>query len=414
MSARMLYVIMDGLGDRPIPELGGRTPLEAAHTPCFDGLAASGLTGLMHLLAPGVPVGTDVGHICLFGYDPEQIYAGRGPLEAVGAGLVLGDDEVAWRGNFATIDDADQLLDKRAGRICAGTAELAHALSGLDLGDGVAVRVKEATEHRAAVVFTGPRLSTQVSSAYPGPGDHLPLPFPSVRPLDDSSDAAFTAAKVNLFIRRAKDILAAHPVNLARTAAGRPPANALLLRSPGRMPSMPSFSSRFGIRAGLVGGQETVLALAHMAGMTVVTSPAMTGGLKTDLAAKALAAQKLLREHELVFVHVKGPDLAGHDNAPERKMRIIESVDAMLSNILQTWPDPLFVAVGADHSTPCAFMEHSGDPVPVLLSGPGLRIDSTRTFGESAAMQGGLGHLTGRDFLHEVLNAAYLVPKQGA
>ena len=410
----ILYLILDGLGDRPVPELNGQTPLEAASTPCLDRLAAQGLTGLMHLLAPGVPVGTDVGHICLFGYDPAEVYAGRGPLEALGVGLALAPDEVAWRGNFATVDASGQLVDKRAGRISGGTAELAAALSAIELGDGVRVLVREATEHRAAVVFAGPDLSTQVSSAYPASGDKLPVPFPEVRPLDDSLSARFTADKVNLFLRRAREVLACHPVNRQREAEGLRPANALLVRSPGRMPSTPSFASRFGIRAGLVGGQETVLALARMAGMTVRTSPCMTGGLGTDLSAKAQAALELLRDHDLVFLHVKGPDLAGHDNAPLRKAAIIEQVDAMLNDLVREHNGPLIVAVGADHSTPCAFMEHSGDPVPVLLSGPGLRVDTTRSFGESAAMLGGLGHLSGNSFLHEVLNAAYLVPKQGA
>jgi 2,3-bisphosphoglycerate-independent phosphoglycerate mutase len=367
----------------------------------------------MHLLAPGVPVGTDVGHICLFGYDPALVYTGRGPIEAMGVNCVMRPGELAFRGNFATADEAGMLVDKRAGRIREGTADLAAALSGLDLGDGVSVRVKEATEHRAAVIFSGPGVSAEVTDAYPTPLDTLPMPFPLA--MARTARAAPFADKVNTFMRRARQIMDNHPVNAARRARGEKPANAMLLRSPGLMPSIPSFSERFsGLRAGLVVAQETVLALGKMMGMAIAKAPGMTGGMDSDLSVKAREALLLLADHDLVFVHVKGPDLAGHDKLPETKKRLIENADAMLAAIIRGFSGPLIVAAGSDHSTPCAFGEHSGDPVPVLLSGPGLRRDATRVYSEYGALGGGLGHISGRDFLHTVLNAAYRVPKQGS
>lgn len=415
-TTKILYLIMDGLGDRPIEAFGGKTPLEAADTPCLDDLAARGMTGLMHLLTPGVPVGTDVGHICLFGYDPAVVYTGRGPIEAMGVGMPLRGGDLAFRGNFATAGDQGQLLDKRAGRIKEGTAELAAAVSGMDLGDGVGVRVKEATEHRAVIVFSGPGSTTAITDAYPSPLDKPPCPFPWSKPKDagDAKAAAF-AEKVNTFIRRAGAIMDKHPVNQRRRERGEKPANVFLLRGPGIMPEVPSFSERFGgIKTGIVVAQETVLALGEMAGMTIAKAPGMTGGMDTDYGVKAREARRLLADHDLVFVHIKGPDLAGHDGLTEKKKSIIERVDAMLAAIRSGFPEPLIFAAGADHSTPCAFGEHSGDPVPVLLSGPGLRVDATRAYGETAAMQGGIGHISGCDFLHTVLNAAYRVPKQGS
>lgn len=413
---KILYLIMDGLGDRPIASLGGKTPLEAAETPCLDRLALEGMTGLMHPLRPGVPVGTDVGHICLFGYDPDLVYTGRGPIEAAGVGAVMRPDELAFRGNFATVDDGGLLVDKRAGRIAKGTAELAAAISGLDLGDGVSVRVKEATEHRAAVIFSGPGLSAAVTGTYPAPLDTLPMPLLRSAPgnPEDRAASAF-AEKVNLFIRRAHAIMDAHPVNTARRERGEKPANIMLLRSPGLMPEIRSFGARYGgIKAGLVVAQETVLALGKMMGMTIAKAPGMTGGMHTDYTVKAREALRLLETHDLVFVHVKSPDLAGHDNLPEKKKECIEQADTMLAAIINGHPEPLIVAAGADHSTPCALGEHSGDPVPVLLCGQGLRSDATRAYSERDAIGGGIGHISGRDFLNVVLNAAYLVPKQGA
>lgn len=410
---KILYLIMDGLGDRPVQELGMKTPLEAACTPCLDDLASRGMTGLMHLLAPGVPVGTDVGHICLFGYDPALIYTGRGPIEAVGAGCDMKPGELAFRGNFATVNEQGQVIDKRAGRIRERTAEIAAALSGMDVGGGVHVRVKEATEHRAAVIFSGPGLSTSLTNAYPSPLKPLPQDFPWVRAT--SPEAEEFAGRVNTFMRKAQEIMAGLDVNADRVSRGLPPANAILLRGPGFMPDVPPFSSRFpGVRTGIVVAQETVLALGKMMGMTIGRAPGMTGGMETDLNVKAREALRLLENHDLVFLHVKGPDLAGHDHLPETKKRIIENVDAMMASILRQYDGPLIVAAGSDHSTPCAFGEHSGDPVPVLLSGPGQRFDATTAYNESAAACGGIGHISGRDFLNVVLNAAYLVPKQGA
>jgi 2,3-bisphosphoglycerate-independent phosphoglycerate mutase len=409
---KILYLIMDGLGDRPCECLGGRTPLEAAATPCLDELARKGMTGLMHLLAPGIPVGTDVGHICLFGYDPADIYTGRGPIEAVGVGCDMKPGELAFRGNFATVNEKGEVIDKRAGRIRERTAELAEALT-MDLGDGVSVRVKEATEHRAAVIFSGPGLSIDLTNAYPSSLRPLPQAFPWVKAR--SPEAKAFAEKVNLFMRRAQEIMAALPVNAERIARGEKPANAMLLRGPGFMPFVPRFEERFpGLKVGLVVAQETVLALGKMMGMTIACAPGMTGGMATDMQAKAREALRLLKDHDLVFVHVKGPDLAGHDQLPETKKKLIEQADAMMASILSGWNEPLIVAAGADHSTPCAFGEHSGDPVPVLLSGPGLRVDGTSEYSESGAILGGIGHISGKDFLNVVLDAAYLVPKQGS
>ena len=410
---KILYLIMDGLGDRPVESLGMRTPLEAASTPCLDELARKGMTGLMYLLSPGVPVGTDVGHICLFGYDPAQIYTGRGPIEAVGVGCEMKPGELAFRGNFATVNEQGQVVDKRAGRIRERTDELARALSGMDLGDGVHVRVREATEHRAAVIFSGPGLSTKLTNAYPSSLLPLPQDFPWVKAM--APEAEGFALKVNAFMRRSQEIMASLDVNRERRERGEKPANAILLRGPGFMPDVPPLSSRFpGLRTGLVVAQETVLALGKMMGMTIGKAPGMTGGMETDFDAKAREALRLLKGHDLVFVHVKGPDLAGHDHLPEKKKSIIEKVDAMLASILEGYGEPLIVAAGSDHSTPCAFGEHSGDPVPILLSGPGLRTDGTTAYNESAALGGGLGQLSGRDFLNVVLNAAYRVPKQGS
>lgn len=410
---RILCVIADGMGDRPIPTLAGRTPLEAAKKPNLDRLAERGITGLVHLFRPGVPVGTDVGHLCLFGYDPLQVYSGRGPIEAYGAGLTLVPGDVAWRGNFATVDGEGHIVDRRAGRIREGTAELARALDGIELGDGVSALVRAGTEHRAAVVFRGAGLEAAVSDSDPGAA-HPRDPVKEVQPRSSSEGAQRTAAAANRFFVVAQEVLSAHPVNQQRVAAGLMPANAVLLRSAGVMPAIPPLTEMYGLRAGLVSGEDTVLALGTMAGMTVVTRPGMTGSYDTDLGLKARCAVELLADHDLVYLHVKASDLAGHDNKPEEKARVIEAIDGMVGQVLASYSEPLLVAMAADHSTPCEYGEHTGEPVPVFISGPGVRTDDVRTYGERTCARGGLGHLSGQGFFMTLLNLIGKAPKMGS
>lgn len=411
---KILYIIMDGLGDRPIEALNGKTPLEAAYTPCMDTLAHKGMTGLMDLFSPGIPVGTDVGHICIFGYHPEDVYSGRGPIEAVGAGVRLSEGDIAFRGNFATLNNEGLLIDKRAGRIKEGTADLAFAISNIIIDENIIVRAKEATEHRIVIVFSGLEGIAPISDAYPSPHTDLPCKFPWSKALDSSLSSIKFAKIVNEYIHKATIILQKHPINKTRREEGQKLANTILLRGAGINKPLPSFTERFkGVRAGIVVAEETVRGIGLMAGMTVAMASGMTGGFDTDYGVKAKEALRLLREHNLVFIHIKGTDIAGHDNLPQKKKYIIECVDSMILSIIKSFSEPLIVAIGSDHSTPCNLGEHSGDSVPILLSGLGLRSDSTSVYNELAAMDGGLGHVSGKDFLHIVLNAGNYMSKIG-
>ncbi|RLC42982.1 MAG: phosphoglycerate mutase, partial [Candidatus Coatesbacteria bacterium] len=161
--------MQDGVGDRPIYKLGRRTPLEAANTPNMDNLARNAVNGLMDPLAPGIRVGTDVGHLALFGYNPLRTYWGRGPIEAAGINIKLEPQDIALRCNFATVDEQMRVKDRRAGRIREGTRRLARELNGLRIADDIEVIFKEATEHRAVLVLRGEKLSPEITDTDPGP-----------------------------------------------------------------------------------------------------------------------------------------------------------------------------------------------------------------------------------------------------
>ncbi|MCE7737929.1 MAG: phosphoglycerate mutase, partial [Candidatus Heimdallarchaeota archaeon] len=200
---KLLFVVMDGLGDRPISELGGQTPLEYAKTPNMDKLASLGMNGLLHVIAPGVTPGSDTAHLALFGVDPYEYYTGRGPFEAAGIGLVVKEGDIAFRTNFATINPEGVIIDRRAGRIREGTDQLAKLFEGLEI-DGIEILLEAGTEHRAALVLRGDGLSDQVSENDPHVERKEPLEF---KPLDESPEAEKTARVLTSFVMKARTIL---------------------------------------------------------------------------------------------------------------------------------------------------------------------------------------------------------------
>lgn len=405
MSRRAVMVVMDGLGDRPLPEFEGRTALEAAETPNMDRLAAEGVNGLMDPLAPGVRVGTDVGHLALFGYNPLRVYWGRGPIEAAGVGLDLRPGDVAFRANFATVSTDGRILDRRAGRLREGTAELAAALDSMLLSDGTRVVFRAATEHRAVLVLRGERLSPLVSDSDPGPlGEGGPV-LPLLPRMEESQAARRTAELASEFVERAAGILAEHPVNRERVDRGLPPANYVLLRGAGVRRPMRSLAERFNISGACVAAECTIVGIARMTGFDVVTDERFTANLDTDVDAKAAAAVDALEEHDLVIIHYKGTDIASHDEKPKEKVRFIERVDAALERLISAAERyDLYIAVTSDHSTPCHLREHSADPVPVLLWGGDVLTDGVRSYGERPCVAGGLGRLSANALLLTLLD----------
>ncbi|RJP71844.1 MAG: 2,3-bisphosphoglycerate-independent phosphoglycerate mutase [Candidatus Abyssobacteria bacterium SURF_17] len=402
---KAVMLIIDGLGDRPIDEFGGLTPLEAARTPCFDMLARGGITGLMDPLSPGIRVGTDVGHLALFGYNPLKVYWGRGPIEAVGVGINLRPGDVALRCNFATVDENFVIINRRAGRI-RNTAPLAAALDNMSLGDGMRAIFKPATEHRAVLVLSGDRLSAEITNSDPGPVSEGE-PVREVKPKHPGQPLAEkTARLVNEFVRKSYEILRDHEMNKERLKKGLPPANIVITRGAGMAVKMRSLTERFDIKGCCVTGESTIAGVAQMAGFSVLMNEKLTANIDTDLDEKARLTLEGLKTADLVVTHIKGVDLVAHDHRPREKLAFIEKTDQMLQKIIDGLDDPqdTFVAVTADHSTPCVIGEHSADPVPVLIHGEGVLVDEVRSYGERACARGGLCRIRANDFLLSLLD----------
>ncbi|MCP4042757.1 MAG: 2,3-bisphosphoglycerate-independent phosphoglycerate mutase [Gammaproteobacteria bacterium] len=401
-----LIVILDGLGDLAIASLGGLTPLEAAVTPNLDRLAAAGVCGMTDPLIPGVPVATHTGVGVLMGLSPrDALRLSRGPVEAAGIGLSIQPGDVALRCNFATLEpegDGFSILDRRAGRIQESMDKLAMAVNNIPLGHGITATVRPATQHRAVLRLAGPGLSSAVSDTDPGAGvmpGRLLTSYPSK---SEDSSGVKTTEVLNRFVREAYERLNGHPVNLERIGRGLPPANGLITRGAGTIRNLRNIIHHIGLNAAVVAGERTVLGLAQLFNYTALSDERFTSLFDTDVEAKVETALEAMEQHDLVFIHIKAPDICSHDFNPEGKKEFLERADSALAPLLS---GEYVVGVTGDHSTDSNTGRHCGDPVPTLFYSPNGRRDGCNRFGESTCMGGGLGRISSTAFLAGLLDA---------
>jgi len=384
---KAILLVIDGLGDLPTP----KTPLQIAKKPNLDTLAENGITGLMSTIAPGIIPGSDTSHLQLFGYEPIQFYSGRGPLEALGVGMDLEHGDIAFRANFATVDDSLNILDRRAGRIETSIGKELEKIVNMKIED-VEVIFKSSVEHRGALVLRGSGLSPAITPTDPhGPGRVL-----SSEPLEPGAEK--TARIVNKFTKAVNELLKKAEANKGRKL----PANMILLRGPGPFRYAPSVFEMFGITAACIAGGALYKGVARYVGMEVIYVEGATGTKNTDLKAKGQAALAALSNHDFVFIHVKATDSFGHDGDCKGKAAMIERIDKELIPLLAK--SGACLVITGDHSTPCSRKNHSGHEVPILVYGKDERKDEVKKFDEISCMEGGLGHIYGRDVMPMILN----------
>ncbi len=415
---KAILIIGDGIGDRPIPSLNGKTPLEAAKKPTLNKLAVKSAAGLLHVLSPGIPPGSDTGHLSLFGYDARDCYTGRGPFEALGAGLDLEPTDVAFRGNFATVkqtsDDNFTVIDRRAGRNLPEGDELARLIHGLKVPGfpKVKVIVGHTVEHRCVVVLRGAGLSSAISDT--DPHGHSDSVLAST-PLEESKKAEKTAQLINVLTREFYRILVDNPINVKRKKAGLPEANIVLLRGAGVLPVIPSLKEIYGISTACVAGGALYKGVARSVGMDILKVPGATASYDTDVEAKAKATAKALKTHDYVFLHFKPTDSAAHDKDPMKKIAMVEKFDHLIQLLIDLIDmKHTHIAITGDHTTTCTNGKHTGDPVPIILVGPTIRNDDVSEFSERACAKGSLGHILGMAVMPLLMNALDKSPMFGA
>lgn len=403
---KILFIVIDGLADKPIKELGNKTPLEAANTPNLDFLAKNGICGLITPFqfpwqkAPQ----SDSSHLALFGYDPKIYYLGRGVYEVSGMKMVLKKNDLALRVNFATVDENLKIIDRRAGRI-EETEPLARALNGIQI-DGIRFLIKKSYGHRAGLLLRGKGLSASISDGDP---DKVGVKPKRIIPKDNSKEARFTAGVLNEFLEKAYLILKEHPLNKQgmrnpsthkREKQGPLPANYLLVRGAGFFEKTPSFNERYGLKACAIAGGTLYKGIAGILGMDLIEDKRFTGKSNTDIRAKVSAAKKALASptfprkvvgggYDFCYLHIKAADTFSHDGDFRGKSAFIERVDKALLLLLKL--RNCLTVVSADHATCSKLKKHCQEPVPVLIWGQGR--DGVAEFSERACQQGGLGKI---------------------
>ncbi len=401
---KTLIVICDGMADRPIKELGGKTPLEFAKTPNMDKFAKGGICAILDPIAPGIRAGSDTAHLAILGYDPIKVYTGRGPFEAAGVGLEILPGDIAFRCNFATANKDNIVTDRRAGRITDGTKDLAKTINSIPL-EGVSYLFKESAQHRAALVLRGEGLSFKVSDSDP---HFAGKKVETISPLDDSPEAAKTARILNKFIGDANKLLKNHKINAKRIDEGKPPANTLLLRGAGIVPTLEKFKDKYGLSGACIASVGLVKGIGSLCGLEVLDVP-------VDIKIKD-SCQKALNEinnYDFLLLNLKDADNAAHDHAIQRKVSVIEEIDEALS-IFSGFIEENYLVVLSDHTTSTEYGDHTGDSVPIMICGPEVRTDDVEDFGERTVAKGGLNRIRGQDIMNIMLNLTYQIEKFGA
>jgi 2,3-bisphosphoglycerate-independent phosphoglycerate mutase len=405
-----IIMIIDGMGDRPIKELGYKTPLEAAKTPNMDKMAEMGINGIMDPIKPGIRAGSDTSHISILGYDPYEVYTGRGPFEAAGVGVDVVPGDIAFRCNFSTADPNGVITDRRAGRIREGTDRIAETINSMELEDGVEVIFKESTGHRAVLVLRGEGLSDAVSDADP---KHEGKPPKEVLPLEDTPEAKKTAVLLNKFIKRSYQMLKDHPVNIERIKNGENPANIIVPRGAGAVPHVQPFSEKYGLKAACIAETGLIKGIGKITGMDLIDMDDVTGGVDTNIKnIQESIMETASKDYDFMLINIDGADEAGHDGQMEEKVEFIEKVDNVVGEMMKI--DDVYFILTADHSTPISVMDHTGDPVPLIIKGPEVRVDDVKEFGERAATKGGLFRIRGRNIMDILMDLMNRSTKFGA
>lgn len=393
-KSKIVLLVMDGLGGLPM-EVGGLTELETAITPHLDRLAAEGVSGRSIPVRPGITPGSGPAHLSLFSYDPVQFDIGRGVLEALGIGFELGPNDLAARGNFATVDENGLITDRRAGRIpteeCVRLCEKLQTNTSL-AEDGYEIFVKPVKEHRFVLVIRGEDLGGELTETDPLMTGKPPLP------VEDESGTAkgvHTAALVNKWVAQARAVL-----------ADEPRANSLNLRGIAKDPGLPQFSDIFKMRAAAIAVYPMYKGVARLVGMEVIS-------FEGDRPHHEIAALKQVwHDYDFFFIHIKKTDSYGEDGNFAAKVHEIEAVDQVIPDLLAL--DPTLVIVTGDHSTPAKLRNHSQHPVPTLIWGADVMPDHVTSFGERASESGALGRFHATQLVPLAMGHAGRLTRYGA
>ncbi len=415
ISKKILLIVLDGVFDRPIKSAksrDGKTPLQAAKTPNFDKFTKKGVGGISDPISPGVVPGSDTAHLALFGYDPYKFYAGRGVLEALGENIPLYPGDLAFRCNFATTVTGAEISDRRAGRIDNKSAStLSVAIKHLKIGD-FDFLFNHTMSHRGVLIIRGKKGNTP-NPRITDTDQHSLGPINWSKPMTDDESARKTANVLNEWTKKVYQILKNHEINKKREKEKLLPANIVLARGPSSLVegasykgtavydgpnlsepvSIQKFEDKYDLKAVAIAGGTLYKGVARYLGMDVITVKGATADINTDIDAKVNAVKKELSKNDFIFLHIKGTDVLSHDGKFKEKTKFIEKIDKKIKPLLELADKDTIVVLTADHSTPVSLKAHSGDPVPIVIAGTGVRPDKVQRYDELSLAIGGLNRI---------------------
>ena len=417
-DVHLIYVLLDGVGDLPHPDLDGKTPLEAANTPTLDKIASNGAIGEVISVGKGIAPESDIAVFNMLGYKfNHSDYAGRGVIEAIGIGIDFKDGDLALRGNFSTLDEEQVIIDRRAGRQIErndadGIAKEIEEKIKFSHPD-TTVEVSPTIGHRVTVRIrvNSQKLSSRITNTDPAysniggmgvakaVGDFLKIE--KCLPLEENENSKFTANLVNEFSEQSINIMKESQINKKRQEQNKKELSCILLRDAGnKYPNVVSINEKYAMNFSCIVDMPVELGISEVLKMKAFEA----GGL-TDYEEKAKVAAKAMETQNAIYVHLKGPDEFGHDGDAVGKMKNIEEIDQRFFKTLVENIDSSKVAIiiSADHSTPCINKGHSDDPVPILVSGDFIKNDGTTRMTEEQAKKGSMGLLQGAEVVTKSL-----------
>lgn len=400
----MKYIIVlgDGMADEPIEALENKTPLQAVSKPAIDWVAAHGRSGMLATVPAGFAPGSEIANLSVLGYDVPKVFEGRGSLEAASMGVKIEDGEMAMRCNLITIEDG-KIKNHSAGHISNAEAAELIAFLQKELG-GENVNFFPGVSYRHLLKIKGGSKRIVTTPPHDVPG----TPYKDVLVRAADTDGEPTARQLNELIERSMTLLENHPVNLARKAAGKDPANSIWPWSPGYRPQMQTLMQRYGIGSGVViSAVDLIKGIGVYAGLESIDVEGATGLYNTNYEGKAQAAIEALRTHDFVFLHIEASDEAGHEGDVALKMKTIEYLDRRIVkpilDAVSTWDEPVSIAILPDHPTPCALRTHTSKPIPFTIYRTNEPGDDVQAFDEFAARKGSYGDLSGDQFMERFI-----------
>lgn len=406
MPRKCILILLDGLGDRSFARFGHRTPLQAADTPCLDSLATIGSNGLYHASRPGEALPSELAHFSLFGYERDD-FPGRGPLEALGADMSLGPDDVAVLAHFvhARSDDGQlRLIHDRLTATDDETRILEEAIGEFET-DGIRIRYRQTKGLFGIITMQGETSPFFTDSNPMVDGRFLSEILPLASHADDAATRR-TARALKRYLTFVWQTLAPLTLNKERERIHLPPVNMMVTQRAGRRKPVMQFRKKFGMRGASIASGVLFRGVARYLGLDHVPVTD-SGNPAQDISSRIAQAEDMLAEYDFIHVHTKTPDQAAHTKNPETKKAVIEALDRGISQSIRPLLDApeVLVAVTADHSTPSrGNLIHSGESVPLLFVGNGLRRDTVTSFDEISAATGCLGCVKGTEFMNLVLN----------